>query len=703
MDPLELLQSGVVGRRAFLKGGGLVGSALVSASLFGKAVKQVYGAPIVIPEEARTIEAGLAAFTLKWEVAGPVIVLTRFGRFLSNKVFNLRVADDLRTYNLTLGAAGAALLPGLNPFANATLVMTPQAWTDVLFGDFVGLGAFLASEAYASRDDQNKAVLLAILFYVFAHIPAGANPDPQLFLDIMKGLEQRRGLPSCSGEPSELEALDDLERNPTALLLPKATPPPVTKNLAEWVAGLDFSTLSSDAVKAAKVQLKSILAAAYAGSQMSPAAKTAQAVLAFGDREDATVVRPDVNFRTSTRNAALANSVAAQVLEWEDWTFLAHSGASIVPVALAVGEKRGASGQELLTAIVAGNELLARAGQFLTDVVHTGNALTIHQLELPLVAGKLIGLDAAGLQDALGIACVQPQVTSIPSWTADAKGMLSGWPALVAVTAAELAAAGLSGRRDILESPLGYFASDSDFGGPEAFAVFDDLPTSPNASTWRFWAQHFTKRYPTDGFQLTTVHAVVKLVTENSIDPAAITEILVRIPLVMAGSATMFSRESPLALLDKIRGGGSPDWTYITLLFDGYYPVAAAAVRKRLTWREYLPEALNDPAIAALLPKIRLVPDLSMGVFGADVRITAAGQSYESFVACIREDVNGQNATSGDYQTDWTPDDKLATGVGLDGLPGDPPPIRTSTQLQTLIGVVDDLEHHSVAELIAAL
>ena len=56
MDPLDLLESGMVGRRTFLKGSGLVGGALFSASLFGKAVKQVYGEPIVIPKEVRTVE-----------------------------------------------------------------------------------------------------------------------------------------------------------------------------------------------------------------------------------------------------------------------------------------------------------------------------------------------------------------------------------------------------------------------------------------------------------------------------------------------------------------------------------------------------------------------------------------------------------------------------------------------------------------------
>jgi len=55
-------------------------------------------------------------------------------------------------------------------------------------------------------------------------------------------------------------------------------------------------------------------------------------------------------FRTSARHAALLNSVHAQVLEWEDWTFIAHSGASIVPAALAAGELAHASGKQLVAA-----------------------------------------------------------------------------------------------------------------------------------------------------------------------------------------------------------------------------------------------------------------------------------------------------------------------------------------------------------------
>src|SRR5205823_2014253 len=84
-------------------------------------------------------------------------------------------------------------------------------------------------------------------------------------------------------------------------------------------------------------------------------------------------------------------------------------------------------------------------------------------------------------------------VTSIPAWTADAKGLLTGAPAYTAVLAAQLAAQGITGRRDLLESPLGYFYRVADIASPRRLerAIRDLGPD------WRFARQYFNKRYAT--------------------------------------------------------------------------------------------------------------------------------------------------------------------------------------------------------------
>ena len=629
-------------RREFLKRSAAAGGVFAGAWALPVLVREAYGDPIPIPHAARTVEGGLAAFAGRWQVAGPAVKLTRFGDFLSDKTFNCRVAETPRSYVLKLGTAGATLNPGIDPQRHADMVMPEADWLGVLYGDFSGLAALTYGECFPTRSGANSVALLGIVMYAFSFIPAGANPDPQLLLEVLQGLAREGGLPSCKGEPTAFQ-LPGPADTLASVAKPPASAPPVTRLLAEFVAGIRYEQIPAGAVASAKEQLKSILGAIYAGSRMGPGRKFARAVRAFGDRPEATVVGRG-SFRTSARHAALLNSVYAQILEWEDWTFEAHSGASIVPTALAAGELGGASGKELVAAIVAGNEILARSGDVLTDVIHAGNALATHQIETPLVAGKLLGLGRAQLQDAVGICCTQPQVTGIPAWTAEAKGLLTGWPVMSGVEAALYARAGITGRRDILENPLGYCYRVADIATPTRLAqLVDGL-----GKTWRFDAKYdqlFTKRFPTDGFQLTSVQAILDIVnrqakqvwdsTPRSRLPNVVERVEVRIPWVMAASATMFSKGTK-DIYARIRS--EPDWTYIALLFDGKYPVAASLVNRRLTFREYSDAAIFDPALQAMVDKIQLVPDLTVGVFGAEATIELVdGRKFTSRQDCIAD------------------------------------------------------------------
>jgi 2-methylcitrate dehydratase PrpD len=665
-------------RRAFLAAaGGTVASMWTIPGL----VREAYGDPVPVPPQARSVEFGLAAFAARWQAAGPVVKLTRFGDFLSDKTFNCRVAGGPRSYVLKLGTAGATLAPGSDPQRHGDMVMSEEDWLGVLYGDFSGLAPLAHGESFPSRDAANKIALLGIVMYVFAYIPAGAKPDPQLLLRVLQGLA-REGIPKCEGDPPVFQ-LPEPQQTVADAVRPAASAPPVTRMLAGFVQRLDYGDLPAGTVVSAKEQLKSILGAMYAGSRMAPAVKFAAAVRAFGDRAEATVIGQEP-FRTSARHAALLNSVYAQVLEWEDWTFEAHSGASIVPTALAAAELAGASGKQLVAAIVAGNEILARSGDVLTDVIHAGNAVPTHQMETPLVAGKLLGLSVEQLQDAVGICCCQPQVTSIPAWTAEAKGLLTGWPVMTGVEAALYAKAGISGRRDILENPLGYCYRVSDIASPTRLAeLVDGL-----GATWRFdrrYGELYTKRYPTDGFQLTTVQAILDIVnrqakpvfdaTPRARLPDVVRRVEVRIPWVMAASATMLSKGKK-DIYDRIRS--RPDWTYIALLFDGKYPVAASLVNRRLTFHEYSDAAIFDPAVQAIIDKVALVPDITVGVFGAEARVELTdGRAFTSRQDCI---------------ADFPVEEKLYTGA--DG-------ILSKQQISSIVRAIDEIESFSdVAEFV---
>ena len=85
-------------RRELLRRSALAGGTVAALWALPRVVQDAYGAPIEIPRGARSVEAGLATFTARWQAAGPIVRLTRFGPFLSDKVFNCRVAGSERAY-----------------------------------------------------------------------------------------------------------------------------------------------------------------------------------------------------------------------------------------------------------------------------------------------------------------------------------------------------------------------------------------------------------------------------------------------------------------------------------------------------------------------------------------------------------------------------------------------------------------------------
>ncbi|WP_254840454.1 MmgE/PrpD family protein [Natronomonas marina] len=666
-------------RRSLLQGLGGLGAL---TALGRNAVREAdaQDAATTVPEAARSVEAGLELFAAKWTAGGPIITATRFGRFLTNRTFNCRVvlpatdedgdgeADPSRAYTLALGTAGATVTPGATPTAHAELTMDEGDWEDVLYGEYTGLAPIMNGRAYPNKDQANSLVGLALVMYVLAHVPH-PDADPRFTAETLDGLLARGGVPSCEGEPESFETLARTTEDPAGELRERAfganDAPPVTRRLAEWVEALSYDRLGDEQVRLAKAQLKNILGVTFAGGTMPPGETFADSVTGFS-RGEATVVGFDGT--AAPHEAAMVNSHLSQVLEWEDFTSHAHSGAAVIPAALAAGEAAGATGEELVTAIVAGNEIIARISPVMTDLLNTGQALPMHQIQTPLVAGKLFGLDAEELQDAAGIAATQPQLTSIPAWTAEAKGMVTAEPVASGVRAAMLARDGLSGRRDLLENPLGYCYRVSDIRSPgDLWPAVSDLSTTGDpVENWGFRPDHyFNKRYPCDGFTTTAVQATLNVrekLLEAGVDPAdpdAVESIRVHMNLPMASTATMFNEAEP-DVLDRVLDADQPDWTYISLLFGGRYPLAAALLSGELTDEQFREDAIADPRIRELWPKFEEAPDLAVGVLGAQVSVTTAGgdpvtsavgiddtplgddATYDSFVSCIRRDVNGR-------------------------------------------------------------
>jgi 2-methylcitrate dehydratase PrpD len=200
------------------------------------------------------------------------------------------------------------------------------------------------------------------------------------------------------------------------------------------------------------------LAAMVSGTHLKPGKMAIRYASAQGGVAEATVVATDI--RTSAVNAALANAMFAHADETDDFhpATKAHPGCSVVPAALAMAERGGCSGTELLNAVTLGYDLCCRfllaLGADLVRATHRSAEGTSSTMGSVGAAASLARLDEKGMRHALSYAA--QQVSGIWSWVRDAEHVekafdFSGMGARNGVTAAIMAQMGFSGVWDVLD------------------------------------------------------------------------------------------------------------------------------------------------------------------------------------------------------------------------------------------------------------
>jgi len=180
--------------------------------------------------------------------------------------------------------------------------------------------------------------------------------------------------------------------------------------LADRLCQVRFSDFPAATVRKAKLHLLDTLGAGLAGS-VSPETQRVWRGLGLGTDAGRSAVW-GMPHNISTRSAGFINGVSAHALELDDSGGCDHSGAVVVPAALAIlpGLPEAVSGQRLLTAIVMGYEV----GRRILEAVggyeaHNGRGWhstgTCGVFGAAAAAGLLLDFDAPRLEQALGISC----------------------------------------------------------------------------------------------------------------------------------------------------------------------------------------------------------------------------------------------------------------------------------------------------------
>lgn len=233
-----------------------------------------------------------------------------------------------------------------------------------------------------------------------------------------------------------------------------------TRELAAFTAGLKYAHLSPVTRTMAKQCILDWLGCCLRGSIEQPGVIMRRVVAAQGGRGEATVFG-DKPFRTTALNAALANGAFSHALDMDDLhnASIIHLGTVVVPAALAVAEQTGASGADLITAVVAGYEVGARVGEAVNPESYfywhtTGTAGTFGAAA---AAASLLGLDADRTAHCLGSAGTQAAgLWEFLREGAMSKTLHAGKAAMNGILAAVLAGEGFTGATAILEGEKGF-------------------------------------------------------------------------------------------------------------------------------------------------------------------------------------------------------------------------------------------------------
>jgi 2-methylcitrate dehydratase PrpD len=245
-----------------------------------------------------------------------------------------------------------------------------------------------------------------------------------------------------------------------------APDPPYAVRLARLAARTEPADLPAPVRTAVGRALADTLAAVVAGAG-TPAGERLRAYVAAtgADAGPATVVGGD---RSLPHLAALANGTAAHALETDDGHRggSVHPGSPVVPAALAVAEREGATGAELATAVALGYEAVVRVAESIQPGHRERGfhaTATCGPFGAALAAARLAGLDADATADALGLAGTQAGgLFEFLAAGSMAKRFHAGRAAMAGVQAADLAAAGVDGPHTILGGRDGFLRAFGD-------------------------------------------------------------------------------------------------------------------------------------------------------------------------------------------------------------------------------------------------
>ncbi len=301
--------------------------------------------------------------------------------------------------------------------------------------------------------------------------------------------------------------------------------------LASFVASVRYDDLPSAVIHETKRIVLDVTGCALGALNVAKGKLAVRFARDTGGRFEASIL--GTADRVGTGAAAFANAELMHALDFCPLLPPGHVSPFVTAAPLAAAQAREASGRSLLLAVTIAHEVAARIGLSLDAMrARAGGALSqtwglgFNTFGAAAGVGKVMGLDASAMNDALGLAgYFSPVPSHNKSLNTTAGGGLAkygpaGWIAQGGVTAAALAGIGYEADRSVLDGAYGYWA----MAGSRDCRL--DGITTGLGSEWNLLRVMY-KRWPACGLFQSPLGAFTELVAEHGLQPEEIEHISV--------------------------------------------------------------------------------------------------------------------------------------------------------------------------------
>lgn len=399
----------------------------------------------------------------------------------------------------------------------------------------------------------------------------------------------------------------------------------VTEELVNNILETRFERFNEAILRNVRTRIMDVIGCLISGAKAPGNLGLVNLIKEWGGKREATI--PVYGGKVLAQNVAMIGCIMARSYDFEpnsatidNLVIPTHISGTTVMTALTMGEMMAASGKELITAMLAGENLATRilaasSSQKRVDSIGTGNVFAA-----TAIAGRLLGLNTRQLRNALGISldCISGSYQNVWDGTISFK-LSQGLAARSGVFAAQLAQRGWQSTPDPLLGKFAYY-----------YLYTDNIPNNIEILTKDLGKKYYTeaqvKPYPSCRYNHGPIACVLSLVHKNQIEVADIKEVTVFV-----------SQRGLKATVAKPFNIG--EFPYANALFSYQYTVASALVRKDVRIEHFFEESIREPEVNALIKKIKLAELPSAILLESRVEITMNdGRTFSAAVEAPKGD-----------------------------------------------------------------